>query len=127
MLKYFLLSASFFLILCICFSCQSQEDEILFIKGTYSGEFERSGESEKVELTFSKGKFEGSSERIKFPAICRGTYTLTSNQISFQNECAWTAEFDWTLILNGKWEYQNSVDQLILENDLGDRYILSKN
>jgi len=34
-------------------------------------------------------------------------------KITFQNECAWTAEFDWTLILSG--EYNLTKTGSVLE------------
>ncbi|MBN3582147.1 hypothetical protein JYB64_07090 [Algoriphagus aestuarii] len=127
MSNYFSLLAFVFLFLCCSFSCQDQDEKSFFIEGNYSGTFERNGEQANVELTFSNGTFEGTSERVKFPALCKGTYTLTPKEITFQNECPWTAEFDWTLILNGKWEYQQNANELVLENELGDLYELSKN
>ena len=127
MSKYFSLSVSVFLILCSSFSCLDEDEISFFIEGDYSGTFERNGEQGKVEITFSNGTFEGISEKVKFPALCKGTYTLTPKEITFQNECPWTAEFDWTLILNGKWEYEQNANELVLENELGDRYELSKN
>jgi hypothetical protein len=40
---------------------------------------------------------------MKYPALCRGTYAIIGDAIIFENECAWTAEFDWSLILSGKY------------------------
>jgi hypothetical protein len=85
---------------------------------TYKGQFIRSSPTIKyspsnVTLTFTEDRFSGESDRMKYPAICNGTYTITGNEIEFTNNCAWTAEFDWSYILSGK--FQISFDSSRLE------------
>lgn len=70
--------------------------------------------------------FSGQSEKTKFPAICEGNYSIINDSINFENTCFWTAEFDWTLILGGKWKYEVSKDHLILRKTNVDRYILAR-
>lgn len=96
------------------------------IEGQYIGVFERNGTLVNVELNFENGTYNGNSEINRFPAICSGSYEVYENNISFQNECIWTADFDWTLILGEEWSYsiENNILTLIKEN--GDKYILTK-
>jgi hypothetical protein len=44
----------------------------------------------------------------KYPALCHGTYSIKGDTIDFVNECAWTAEFDWSLILAGDYVIKES-------------------
>jgi len=109
----------------VLFSCDTNQPQLL--EGNYSGTFTRGNESSTVELKFENGKFEGNSEITKFPAICNGTYQVSGNKIEFTNSCAWTAEFDWGLILSGSWGLQKTNNQLTLTHSNGDRYILNSN
>ncbi|HEY4785544.1 MAG TPA: hypothetical protein VIH57_05825, partial [Bacteroidales bacterium] len=76
--------------------------------GVYAGTFQRElvwsdSDTAKITMTFSSGTWSGSSDKPKYPALCKGTYTIVGDTILFENECAWTAEFDWSLILSGKY------------------------
>lgn len=118
----FLISLSVFI------SCNKNEGENYNIEGNYTGIFKRGDNTSTVVLQLENNEFSGSSTDgyIKFPAICKGTYTLKSKEIIFENTCIWTAEFDWTLILSGNWEYTFKNNTLNLSNSLGDVYILNK-
>lgn len=96
------------------------------LRGEWAGTFERDGELSNVELQFNNRQYTGSSEIQKFPAICKGEFTLKSNVIVFSNMCPWTAEFDWTLILNGEWSYVLTGNVLTLTSSIGDKYTLTK-
>lgn len=96
------------------------------LSGKYSGIFQRGEETGNVTLEFQNMKFSGQSEIIKFPAICEGNYSIKNDSINFENICRWTAEFDWTLILNDNWKYEISKEKLILTKTNGDRYILTR-
>ena len=118
-----------FLVLLISTGCDRDPFETIStanLRGEYVGTFERNGETANVELQFNNRQYTGSSEVQKFPAICKGEYTLKSNVIVFSNICPWTAEFDWTLILDGEWSYDLSGDTLILIAANGDKYNLTK-
>ena len=116
-----------FSFLVIMISCNKKNDNIeANINGNYNGTFERNGNDSKVELTFNNGTFNGQSELGKFPAICRGTYTSSGNKMTFTNNCAWTAEFDWTLILGGDWNLNLNNNMLIMTKSNGDKYILTR-
>ena len=103
------------------------DDEVRHrIEGEYTGTFLRNGNSSNVELTLKDQEFSGVSETVKFPAICKGEYRISGNTITFVNECPWTAEFDWTLILSDTWNYNFVNNTLTLQNAIGDKYILTK-
>ncbi len=117
------------LVLLVTTGCDRDPIETITVadlRGEYTGTFERDGEVSNVELQFNNRQFTGSSEIQKFPAICKGEFTLKSNVIVFSNICPWTAEFDWTLILNGEWFYHISGNTLILTSSIGDKYTLTK-
>lgn len=116
---------TFLLIVCLAFSCSDYSDRI---EGQYEGIFERNGETANVKLNFSNGAFSGESPENPgiFPSICKGDYSILRNSIEFKNECIWTAHFDWTLILSGEWEYDLNKNTLILTEENGDRYRLTK-
>lgn len=46
---------------------------------------------------------EGNENRI--PAGGSGTFNTTGNSMIFHDENMWTADFDWNLILKGKYNY----------------------
>lgn len=112
-------------LVCLISSCGTDQPQLL--EGKYSGTFTRGNESSNVQLVFENGKFEGSSEVTKFPAICNGTYQVSGNKIEFTNSCAWTAEFDWSLILAGSWTFLKTNNQLTMTHSNGDQYILISN
>lgn len=113
--------------LCIFFSSCSDDDTYSDINGNYTGFFERGERTGEVSLSFNDGIYTGATEFAKFPAICEGNYVVNNNTISFSNVCIWTAEFDWSLILNGDWRFTLQDNELILTNKIGDRYVLDKN
>jgi hypothetical protein len=69
--------------------------------------------SSEMTLIFDNGRFTGISSKIKYPAICRGTYEIVGNKIKFANECFWTAEFNWGLILSGEYTYTKTNGELV--------------
>lgn len=107
-------------------------------KGNYSGTFCRDdGYNEpvvaSVNLSFSEDQWSGSGEFPKYPALCHGTYSIDGDNIVFTNECAWTAEFDWSLILSGNYGLKISGDSIEFSRLNGfdnfasvDRYKLKK-
>tara|TARA_R110002124_G_scaffold214111_3_gene380152 strand:- start:66 stop:443 length:378 start_codon:yes stop_codon:yes gene_type:complete len=111
----------------VILSCNNDdENPQTEINGEYVGIFERGGNNSSVELTFNNGNWSGESEIVKFPALCNGTYSNSGNVITFENACPWTAEFDWTLILGGEWNYSLNGNSLILTKTNGDKYTLTK-
>jgi len=99
---------------------------------TYVGTFQRQGgQVSAVSLTFNSGHWSGQSQFPKYPALCNGTFDLIGpGQVAFENACAWTAEFDWSLILSGTYKMKIYGDTLELSKDyagnLKDVYLLTK-
>ena len=76
--------------------------------GIYIGTFQREPvwaekDSANITITFSSNTWTGYSDKMNYPALCKGTYSIEDDIIIFENQCAWTAEFDWSLILSGKY------------------------
>ena len=102
----------FILLLTVLFSASCKKTSDSFIpNGTYKGTFQRQtsngGQISNVTITFSNNTWTGQSEVAKYPALCHGTYLKNGmDGISFENDCPWTAEFDWTLILSQGYKIQ---------------------
>ncbi|OGX89427.1 hypothetical protein BEN47_07255 [Hymenobacter lapidarius] len=128
-MRYLLISALPFLLLTT--SCK-KSTPIPNLDGTYSGTFQREpgGQISQVSLVFSGGEWSGTSQIPKYPALCSGTYKVTSNdKITFTNACIWTAEFDWTLILGGEYDLNtkgNTIEIIAQKRNERDIYRLSK-
>lgn len=75
--------------------------------GTYTGTFQRTGSPvSTVTITFSGSNWAGQSQTLQYPALCQGGYSTTiEGDISFDDVCFWTANFDWTLILTGEYDF----------------------
>ena len=98
------------------------------LDGEYSGTFNRSApnirtQSAKVTLSITGNKFKGTSNIKNFPAICEGTFTVSGSKIDVGNDCMFTADFDWLLILKGEYEYELTGKQLkIIRSYPGKKY-----
>jgi len=90
--------------------------------GVYVGTFQRkpvwsNSDTAKITITFSLGAWSGASNKVKYPALCKGTYSIIGDTIIFVNECAWTAEFDWSLILTGKYALKTDGNTIQFSRD----------
>lgn len=96
------------------------------LEGRYKGTFQRitSGVADplmaQVSLHLSHKDFTGSSTIPRYPAICEGTYTTTGSGIKISNSCYFTADFDWTLIFSGDYQYERAGDSLIIWKEYPD-------
>ena len=98
-------------------SCKKTGDRLPIQDGTYTGTFQRlstaGGKISKVTIHFSGNSWTGESEFAKYPALCYGTYKFNgSDSIHFGSDCAWTAEFDWSLILSQDYKIKVSGNNL---------------
>jgi hypothetical protein len=90
-----------------CKKHKTGDDQLL--TGTYKGTFQRvgapfSGVLSEVTVTFNGNRFSGQGALPTYPAICNGSFTQNGTKLTFDNECVWTANFDWTFILDGEYE-----------------------
>ncbi len=82
-------------------------------KGTYKGTFKRyhldGSQTANVTLVLDYPNYSGSSDIPKYPAIGQGTYYADDEaNLHFSNQSIFTADFDWSLILNGNYFEVNS-------------------
>jgi len=91
--------------------------------GTYAGEFFYVEPEKRLEnkvsapaaVTFSGENFSSVGNENRLPAGGSGRFdVLKNNLVNFNDENIWTANFDWGLILSGKYNYELKGDSLIL-------------
>ena len=120
---------AFFILIFGCVSCEKQGNLIAStpeesIKGTYIGTFERITSAglnpvSNVIITFADSTWNGQSDIGGYPTLCNGTFKISDNKIVFSNICAWTTDFDWSLILSGEWEFVKNGDSLTFTKKYG--------
>lgn len=115
------------LLLLLFFSCGSKlmKNTTTFPEGTYKGQFIRSSPLARyapanITLTFKGNKFSGTSDRSNYPAICEGTFEVKDKYIEFKNDCSFTADFDWSYILKGSFEFTWQEGTLEMTRKTGD-------
>ena len=100
----------------IFISCRKNPDKRW--DGIYQGTFQRqigaTGAISNVSLTISSDGYTGYSSQAKYPAICRGTQSITGDKIIFHDACVWTADFNGSLILDGEYEFQHRNDSIFI-------------
>lgn len=124
----------FIIFIISCDKSDNAPKDIVLDTATYTGTFQRTGvpgsSIANVSLTLSDRHFNGQSNMPRYPAICNGTFQLSGDSIQFINACVFTADFDWTLILSGKYDIYTIDDQLIItrtyNNQVKDVYNLRK-
>lgn len=134
---------SYIFIISLIFLVSCDNDEQIDRKlasGTYIGTFQREHvlydtDTANITITFNSNEWSGTSDIEKYPALCHGTYSIIGEFIYFENDCGWTAEFDHSLILGGKYSLNESdsiiefikVYQSNTIEAFTDRYKLKKN
>ena len=105
------------------------------LNGSYSGIFYRADpgsdyDTASVTLVFEGNSYTGSGGQGYYPAICHGKFALSGEEIEFTNECFWTANFDWSYILSGKFRIVSEGGKIIMTAPRGDSghdvYVLRK-
>jgi hypothetical protein len=113
-------------------ACQKDNDDNSFdFEGLYSGTFNRTGmDTSTVTIDFYQHTYTGDSDREKYPAICRGSFEPGATTIVFRDSCTWTADFDWSLILNGTYNLSQQGDNTVriwrTNGTITDEYLLRK-
>lgn len=99
-------------------SCNKEEKDYSQLpNGVYVGTFQRElswsdNYKSNIRMIFSSKSWKGSSDMTKYPALCQGTYSINGDTISFENDCAWSTEFDGGLILSGKFVMKSIEDSI---------------
>jgi hypothetical protein len=107
------------LILLLAFSSCSKE-RVMIDEGMYKGTFKRLNGANidfgisQVTLNLTDGKFSGTSSVRNYPAIGAGSFSTVNEVIEFDNTSFFTADFDWSYILNGTFEKKTIGDSLVL-------------
>lgn len=116
-------------------SCNPTENvDPTSMQGQFAGTFERTvnGQSEgvaNVGLILEGNSFSGSGGPNRYPVICNGTFTVSGGNITFENACFFTADFDWSLILSGSFRLSRVGGEYILQrsnDNLVDTYRLRR-
>jgi hypothetical protein len=100
-------------------ACKKDKNNVRIQPGTYKGTFARVGAARweppaQVTLTFTGNQYNGQATVQQYPALCNGTFSVNGSTVNFENACMWTADFDWTLILDGDYEIATSGDSLFI-------------
>jgi len=102
-------------------SCSKEKIELKHLDGDYAGDFtvyykdQDKTMTSKATLKLKDGHFSCSGNPNRIPAGGSGTYHIEGEQIVFQDTNAWTAEFDWALILTGTFNFHKKGDNLTLK------------
>ena len=121
------------LLTCVLFACKKNgTEEYSELYGHYRGTFNRTGmDTAQVSIFFKNdGGFEGTGGPLNYPSICGGRFLQTGNSIAVDDTCAWTANFDWTLIFDGNYNInftgENSVRIWRTNGAITDEYLLNR-
>ena len=114
-----LLLATFFSITTLFLSCKKDAMEIKdgTYKGTFTVTYSTGTQNGQTTLEMRNGKFSCSGNTNRIPAGGSGTFSSDNKKITFNDENAWTADFDWNLILSGKYDYTFDGKNFILSAD----------
>ncbi|MBS1748425.1 MAG: hypothetical protein JST63_00815 [Bacteroidetes bacterium] len=106
------------------------------LNGNYTGTFKRFNINEdktaNVTIKIEEGQWTGNSNIQYYPAISSGVASVgyDNEVIKFVNKTPWTANFDWSYILDGSYLLHRNNDSLIFTRSYGngavDVYRLAK-
>ena len=117
-------------------ACKKQLTDTSDLIGDYKGVFTRSAAAidyfpAQITLSLKQGTFSGTSNVQNYPAICNGNWKIENSHLKFSNTCSFTANFDWTFILDGEFQFERSGKTLKIWRSYGngqsDSYLLEKN
>jgi hypothetical protein len=86
-------------------------------KGTFTVTYSTGTQNGQTTLEMRNGKFSCSGNTNRIPAGGSGTFSSDNKKITFNDENARTADFDWNLILSGKYDYTFDGKNFILSAD----------
>ncbi|MFA6947037.1 MAG: hypothetical protein WC220_14160 [Pedobacter sp.] len=111
-----------FTILLSSVSC-SDKLNLNLLDGNYTGHYYHAGPGETkiiksqntISVSLSGKEYTSSGEASRIPAGGAGELNLIDKEeANFTDKHAWTADFNWNLILNGRFIYELKNDSLIL-------------
>jgi hypothetical protein len=111
------------LLLSLFIGCEVTETDTSFEEGNYSGTFkmvESDGQvlNGNVNISLNNNKYSVIPEQRYLPPVGAGKYNVNGNSINLLDTAVHTADFDWTLILNGDFEFSYNDRVLTLtQND----------
>lgn len=88
--------------------------------GTYTGTFQRIPDERmaNITITIAKDSFSGTSDMYRFPLIAKGSVKWNDKSTATFNASGYfTADFDWTLILNGDYTMQTYEDLINISRE----------
>jgi hypothetical protein len=111
-----------FLFVILCIGCEESSTGIYLEDGNYSGTFmiiESNGQTQtgNINFNFSNNNYSVVPEYKYLPPAGAGTFSRNSNTINLVDTAIHTAEFDWSLILNGNFNLAQNGKALILEQN----------
>ncbi|SKB49047.1 hypothetical protein [Daejeonella lutea] len=110
-------------LLLITASCDDKAETGISLDGNYSGYFYHipPGQTKvvkapaEVNIKLDGSQFAVNGTQNRYPAGGSGTFSVINRkEVDFKDENFWTADFDWNLILNGRYSYEIKSDSLIL-------------
>lgn len=96
--------------------------------GIYKGTFQRTGQLNggpkvPVTLEFGHDTFKNlGTLGGRYPTIGRGSFKITNGEVNFQDSTFYTADFDWSLILSGKYKMGYEGDSIVISRDYNGHY-----
>ncbi len=111
-----------FSILLFTASC-SDKINLSLLDGNYTGHYYYAGPGETrsiksqntVTVNLSGKEYSSTGDASRIPAGGAGEFNLVDKEeVQFSDKHVWTADFDWNLILNGRFIYELKNDSLIL-------------
>ena len=124
-----------FLFILVLSACKKSDDTSGShdLNGRFRGTFHRSTSPDTAQVTFNfkpDMTFDGTGGPSYYPSICGGTFQRTNDVLAVNDTCAWTANFDWTLIFDGSYNIlftsENSVRIWKTNGAVTDEYLLNR-
>lgn len=112
----------FLFILILALGCNKSTNVDVLLDGNYAGVLVITNsdksvpEARPISISLRNGKFNimpGANANLK-PLSGKGSYTFKNRIGYFEDEGAWTADFDWNMILNGEYDIRSSGVDLTL-------------
>ena len=102
------------------FSCDTDNDLDLeegTYKGTFTANYSSGAQTGQTTLKLKDGRFSCSGNSNRIPAGGSGTYSFDNGKITFNDENFWTADFDWNVVLSGRYKYVIDGEKLKMSDD----------